>query len=184
VVEVYRTTIQKGPLGVLTDEVRPDTHAVATAEQAYALAMGLNDRGRPDEAIPLLQTALVLDDGYDDAVVELGATFQDVGRSSDAVDAFQQFLVAHPGRGRVRLEFAACLARQSRLEEAISHCRLCIDREPEWAAPYMSLISALCRLERPLEARQNLEIFQGLGPDPRTVSMLDRLIERTERRHG
>jgi adenylate cyclase len=109
---------------------RQHAQAVAEAERAVALAPNdadgyemlaevLNFAGQSEKALALVEKAMRLNPQYRDAYfVELGLTYQFLGRYEEAVATLQKVVVHAPDHPGIRLALAVSYSELGREEEA------------------------------------------------------------------
>lgn len=174
---ILRFTVPQG--AALPSRAQPEP---GTSEQAYLEARKLNEAGKPSEAMPLLEVALALDPANEEAIVELGLTLMDVGRSDEALAHYSRILAERPTLARARLSYANCLLRRVELEKAVQELETCLQQRPGWEEVYPPLITALCRLDRVAEATAHLAALRSASVDTGKLEMLAKLIDRASGR--
>ena len=112
-------------------------HTVAVTPTNFiadnSLAAALLDRGRPEEAIPLLKRARAARPEHDLAHYLLGVAYRDLGRLDEAVRCWGDALDVNPDSADTHAALAEVLARQGRLAVAEEHARTAVRLEPHSA---------------------------------------------------
>lgn len=149
------------------------------ARQSYAAALQLHpdciealrglaalhrQRKAPQEALPLLQKALILAPDRPELYNELGMVFQDLGDFAKAASFHQRALKAAPGFVPAHINLGVAYKRQGKTNDAIAAYRAALALQPHSAAAHNNL-GNLLRLAGELDqARQHLEKALELHP--------------------
>lgn len=91
----------------------------AMVEARVKLGRFLTDRGRADEALPLLEAAARLDPGRADALIQLGLVRAGLGQAGPAVEALRRGLALRPGDRDARRRLAGLLIESGAADEAL-----------------------------------------------------------------
>jgi predicted Zn-dependent protease len=131
------------------------------------LGMALFMGGRPQEAVPHLQTALKLQPDLLPASLFLGAAYTELGRTAKAVEPLQTFVAAQPDHRDARRMLADALLTLERWGAAAPHYRLLAQREPRDPKAWYGL-------ERSYEglSRQAFETLEQTTPDSPYLALL------------
>lgn len=141
-------------------ELAPD---VAGAHNAVAL--GLLELGRPEEALAACRRALALSPGLLDAQVNLGSALSTLGRHEEAVAAYRKALEQNPGLAEAHSNLGNALWVLGRTGEAVDAYRRAVQMKPNFAEAYCNLGNTLRDLEKQEEAlaayRRAVELQPG-----------------------
>ena len=122
-------------VGVWKDSETLFRHALACTQDNWVahndLGLALLETGKPDEAIPELETALRIRPEYFDARVNLGRAFLQKGRNADARVLLEEAIRANPASAEAQTNLGIALAVDGRLEEGIGHLRKAVELDPE-----------------------------------------------------
>jgi tetratricopeptide (TPR) repeat protein len=128
---LYRTTISDNP-----DSFMP----------RYNLGTFLNDSGRWQEAIPVLEGAVPLardDEDRADALCNLGGSLFETGRKEEAVATYRHAIQLAPRDAQAQFDLGLGLAALGQISEAIECYRQALRLKPDFAKAHNSLGLAL-----------------------------------------
>lgn len=98
----------------------------AHAHAHHYLAIVLNDKGKPAEALRHLERAVELDPGFAAAHMQLGLMLEAVGRADEAEASYKESLRLDPIHSRTHNNYAMWLHKRERVREAEAHYRLAL----------------------------------------------------------
>jgi len=93
----------------------------------------------------------------------LGIAYTNLGDWLAAESAFRMAALLEPGRDDWKMGMAEALFRQERFAETVALTKGMIAAKPERSELWMLQANAFARMQRPLEAAQNLEMVDRLG---------------------
>jgi tetratricopeptide (TPR) repeat protein len=96
---------------------------------------------------------------------ELGQTFLSIGKSDEALLAFEKALKMNPHNTDAELGMARCFAVQDNLEEALTHYRRVIELDPGKETAYVEAVRILLRKDRRGDAENLAMDFEKVHPD-------------------
>jgi protein O-mannosyl-transferase len=152
---LYRATLRRNP----------------AATMAYInLGILLLERPQPrlDEARTYLEHAVRLEPANAEALVNLGAALQKMGRLDEATNMYRQALRLRPDDAGAHNNLGATLEQLGRVEEAAAEYRESLRRAPESGATHSNLGRALLAMDRADEAAA--ELREALRLDPSQTS--------------
>jgi predicted Zn-dependent protease len=131
------------------------------------LGMALVMGGRPQEAVPHLQTALRLKPDLLPASLFLGAAHADLGQTAKAVEPLQKFVAAQPDHHDARQMLADALLKLERWGPAAQHYRVLAQQAPEDPKAWYGL-------ERSYEglSRHAFETLEQTAPESPYLALL------------
>ena len=98
----------------------------------YNLGTALQNRGRSDEAEPLLRRAIGLNPGYAPAHNNLGNTLDDLGRLPEAIGHYREATTLRADYALAHNNLGTALARSGRIEESIEQLTIAVALEPDY----------------------------------------------------
>ncbi len=96
---------------------------------------------------------------------ELGQTFLSIGKSDEALEAFEKALKMNPNNIDAELGMARCYAVQDNLEEALAHYRRVIELDPAKETAYVEAVQILLRKDRRADAENLAVDFEKAHPE-------------------
>ena len=96
---------------------------------------------------------------------ELGQTFLSIGKSDEALEAFEKALKMNPNNIDAELGMARCYAVQDNLEEALAHYRRVIELDPAKETAYVEAVQILLRKDRRADAENLAVDFEKAQPE-------------------
>ncbi len=111
-----------------------------------------------------LRERLARDPGNLQAVLELANMYYDLGRFSEAVPLYQQYLRADPGQAEVRIDYAYALFASGQQEAGIAELRRVLERFPDHPIALFNLGVLLAQQGKLEQARQSFEELIRLHP--------------------
>ena len=120
---------------------------------------------RYQEAIPLLQNVLAKEPGIPVAYMQLGEAYTWLKEYDKAIPVLRRAVELRPDQTMPHYQLGLSLSETGDWEGALPSFKAASDRAPKWAALHFSLASAYARLNRPADARQELETTVKLDPD-------------------
>ena len=96
-------------------------------------------RGRADEALPLIEQAVRIDDAQAMYHANLGRILQDLGRSTEAVRSYACAIDLEPETAVLRSDLAAALIALETYEEALAECERAIALDAGLAEGHLNL---------------------------------------------
>jgi Flp pilus assembly protein TadD len=99
------------------------------------------------------------------------------GETGRAIVSFERALALDPTHLRARENLAGMLASSGDFEESVVHYRRALEQVPEDPATRFLLARALAALDRPAEARHELEQVLALEPGHREARLLLQALE-------
>lgn len=141
------------------------TSGTATAADKIAQAIGLQQRGRFNDAERLFNSVLLSDPRQPDVLHFLGLLEFQTNRTESGLDKMRQSILLVPGNAGFRYNFASALLAAGRFQEALSEFKDCQALEPENADVSQGLAMALSSQAQPDEAVQVL--LGALAKHPR-----------------
>jgi glycosyltransferase involved in cell wall biosynthesis/tetratricopeptide (TPR) repeat protein len=150
------------------EEVQGSPDALKTAARGAALAPDnrsilhsyasmLVRKNLSAEAVEVMQKWSDKDTGNMNAKFVLGGLFVKIGRTSEAVQQYNEILDLYPNRPPVLTKLATVLIKENRLTEAVEVAKRAIDAAPYNALNYTVLERALTKLNKVAEARREYE---------------------------
>ncbi|CAG0980241.1 Magnetosome protein MamA [Gammaproteobacteria bacterium] len=131
----------------------------------HNLAMGLLDRGRPEEALPHFEAALRANANAPEIRIGLGLALSRVGREGDAIGLYESVGRSHPESSDAESNLGELLRRMGRVDEAIVHLERAVRLEPRHEAARHNLGLALGQAGRWEEAARHLAAALEIRPD-------------------
>ena len=133
-------------------------------QQINAL-MALLTEGRYAEAVTLAQILTVRFPLHEFGWKVLGALFQQMGRSADALIPMQKSVALSPGDAEAYSNLSLTLKDLSRLDEAEICCRLALEIKPDYAEAHLNLGNTLGDMGRLEEAKASYQRALQIKPD-------------------
>ena len=127
--------------------------------------MALAELGRLDEAVAILQQAIVQHPRFPEGLNALGVVLQKQGRLEAAATAFQQAILLKPDYKRAFGNLRNTYRQLGQLDEAVAHCRGTLERHPSNAVAYNSLGTLLLIQDKMEEAKAAFQQAIRLKPD-------------------
>ena len=138
--------------------------------------------GRPNDALPLLQTCQTELANHPLsywAARELMGALVALGRIPEAIETGQDAIVRHPQQeGELRSDLAGLFAASCRFEESLAQAKLALACEPQLAIAHFVFGAALLKLGRRAEAEQ--EMTTAVELDPAIESWTTALLSEAE----
>lgn len=131
---------------VVLEGVRPAGERLAEAQSLAQRAQRQSERDKPAEAINLYRDALRVYDDFPAAWNNLGVLLMAQERYLEAADAFAYASERAPSDPRPAFNLALTWERASYLDEALTHYRRALDRDPR----YLPAIRGAVRAEQVL----------------------------------
>jgi len=139
----------------------------------HNLGLIAQQRGRPEQAIPMYERALEEDPGLLWALINLGLLYENAGRSADALPLYLRIVELDPANERAWYSAAYILVQGGRPEEALEllvaagRAHPSSPRPPLYRAQVYRSLGDLAAVERELRAALaldpgNAEAQQGL----------------------
>lgn len=135
------------------------------ADEHYWRGSAYERREMPAGAAREYRTALRLDPGHPEALVNLAALEVEGGNPAAAVDLYRRYLATAPDSVPVRRDLAAALVAAGRPAEAVAECERLVELLPERADLHGSLAYARLAAGRPEEAARAWRRVLELRPD-------------------
>jgi choline-sulfatase len=145
-----------------------DTHAdpkdkVEIVNQLHDAILDVED-ARYDEAIPLLQQVLNREP-IPVAYMELGEAYTWLKEYDKAIPVLRRAVELRPDQMMAQYQLGLSLSETGDWEGALLHFESAAQKSPKWAALHFSLAAAYARLNRPADARKELDTTLKLEPD-------------------
>jgi len=129
------------------------------------LAIALNRRGRPAEALEHFQEALKYGPNNPQAMNNLGLALVQSHQLPQAIETFEEAVRRVPDFADAQNNLANALAAADRLEEAVGHYRQALRIRPDSAKTLDNLGLALGKLNRIPEAMERFQEAVRIDPD-------------------
>ena len=107
------------------------------------LGYALNEKGRTDEAIGLIQQALRLKPDDADAHYNLGDALDEKGQTDEAIRQYQEAIRLQPGYTKAHNNLGGVLVRKGQLDEAIRQFQEALRLKPDYIRAHNNLGTAL-----------------------------------------
>jgi tetratricopeptide (TPR) repeat protein len=145
------------------------THTLKVTSNNYVahnnLGIGLERKGKIDEAIEHYSEAVKINPNYSFAYNNLGNCLMLKGKTTEAMKAYREAVHVMPGNASAHYNLGTALAGLGRSDEAVEHYREAIRLDPEDAAAHYNLAIALVELGRFDQAVGHYEEALRLDPD-------------------
>jgi tetratricopeptide (TPR) repeat protein len=128
------------------------------------LAQVLDNQGRQEEAIRVLEQALKIDPLPYSVHNNLAVVLARQKKFGEAIEHYETALAINPWLDEVRQDLIQILMQEGRLQEAEGHCRKALELEPEDAAAHKTLALVLSRQGRYKEAAEQYEKAAAIDP--------------------
>ncbi len=151
----------------------------ALAECARASGVALDNQGRSEEAILLLERARALDPGNPDLLNDLGVACFNARHWNETRDAFEAVLALRPDYANAHINLGLLDFRQQRYAEAAAHLAVARAQRVQSMRTVLFERQALTQLGRGAEADAALDDFlTHIPPDPaRLTAMLPAMFQ-------
>jgi tetratricopeptide (TPR) repeat protein len=130
----------------------------------YTLACILDQAGRSNEAIPLLQEALTLDAGLYQAHVRLAAIYADQKKSQASIEERRRAIAANPDDSGLIFQLGEALARAGQASEAYATLKQAREANPLNVRTLFVLGWAAQQVGKTEEAREAYKSFVAQAP--------------------
>lgn len=157
---------QAAPIpGQLVSHPKVERAAVKSAvELQVEYGLGLQNSGRPEQAVPLYLEALKLDPENSSAHHYLGLVRHNEGREADAIKHLGEAVRIKPDYALAHNSFGIALLGKGETERAVKHFRKSLQLEPGYAAAHNSLGVTFHRQKKYADALENFH--QALASEP------------------
>ncbi len=159
--------------GALIEAEGAYRHVLATnpsnPQALYLCGVVTGQLGRPQEAIDLLQRAVLLQPDHLPAISELARQFQETGQLQASAEALRGLISSRPDLGELHSNIGTVLLRLGRLEEAAVACAKAVELSPDSAEAHSNLGDALKGLQRFEEAAAAYRRTMVLKPGMKDV---------------
>ena len=154
--------------GIKVDPGLTDTHAdpkdkIEIVNQLQDAILDVED-ARYDEAIPLLQQVLN-QEPIPVAYMELGEAYTWLKQYDKAIPVLRRAVELRPDQMMAQYQLGLSLSETGDWEGALPHFQSAAQKSPKWAALHFSLAAAYARVNRPEDARKELDTTLKLEPD-------------------
>lgn len=130
----------------------------------YTLACVLDQAGRSNEAIPLLQEALTVDAGLYQAHVRLASIYADQKRLPASIEERRRAVAANPDDSNLLFQLGEALARAGQAGEAYTTLEQARDANPLSVRTLFVLGWAAQQTGKTVEAREAYQRFIAMAP--------------------
>jgi choline-sulfatase len=120
---------------------------------------------RYDEAIPLLQKVLSTDPGIPMAYMQLGTAYSWLKQYADAIPVLRKAVEMRPDTLMPNYLLGLALSEMGDWPGSVPYFEAAVKKSPKWGALHFSLAAAYARVERPKDARKELETLLTIEPD-------------------
>ena len=120
---------------------------------------------RYEDAIPLLQKVIDKENGIPIAYMQLGSAYTWLKEYELAVPVLQKAVAMRPDSMMAQYQLGLSLSETGDWPGALPHFEIAVQKSPKWAALHFSLAAAYARVDRPAEARKELDTTLNLEPD-------------------
>jgi len=155
---------QKGRLAEAEPLYRQALDGVSGTAQLL-LGILLSEQGRPEEALPLLAAALVLDPDSDLALLNHGNALAAMGRPGEAMVHYDHGLAVHPGHADLLNARGLLWLSLRRFEEALSDLDMAAAIRPDFGEAWNNRGNVLQGLKRFADAVTSFDRALTLRPD-------------------
>lgn len=150
------------------DSLADENNAAMVFSQAnqfrYTLACVLDQAGRSNEAIPLLQEALTIDAGLYQAHVRLASIYSDQKKPQASIEERRRAVAANPEDSNLIFQLGEALARAGQATEAYATLKQAREANPLNVRTLFVLGWAAQQVGQPDEAREAYKSFIALAP--------------------
>jgi tetratricopeptide (TPR) repeat protein len=136
-----------------------------SAEETYAAATMLHERGRLREAEQLYRALLHTGGPHAGALHRLGILCTQTGRPDEAVKLIEQSIAIDPGSAQARIDLGVALTAMQRPEQALAQHVAAAALDPANIAAHNNAGTVLLGLGRPHEAIAHFERALAVKPD-------------------
>jgi protein O-GlcNAc transferase len=135
----------------------------AAIQLAWGKALAIS--GDDAQAIPVLEHAIILQPGSEDAMNQLAQAYQRAKRVPEAIGLFKKVLAIDPKNAILLTNFGMAYAQMQRAKDAVPLLQSAVELDPKNVTAHEDLAAAYVQLSRFGDATRELRVALKLAPD-------------------